>query len=153
VVVASVLLALLAPVIAAVGHCAWELDRRISSGNGGWDETARHFSFSNLGPYCLHLMNMAICVDESEKLSGLGAFLRRSRLDELPQRFNILRGKMSAVGPRPLLPIDQPPRVGVRVGGYRWAQVHGGNLIIPEEQNALDSITFTTLRFWILRSW
>jgi lipopolysaccharide/colanic/teichoic acid biosynthesis glycosyltransferase len=91
--------------------------------------------------------------DESEKLSGLGAFLRRSRLDELPQRFNILRGKMSAVGPRPLLPIDQPPRVGVRLGGYRWAQVHGGNLIIPEEQNALDSITFTTLRFWILRSW
>jgi lipopolysaccharide/colanic/teichoic acid biosynthesis glycosyltransferase len=79
---------------------------------------------------------------ESERETAIGRFLRALRLDELPQLLDILRGDMSLIGPRPLLPIDQPTdrrlRLSVRPGLTGWAQVHGGRLITPEEKNALD---------------
>ena len=63
-------------------------------------------------------------------------------LDELPQLFNILRGDMSFVGPRPLLPKDQPKEFGarllVRPGLTGWAQVVGGREITPEDKAVLD---------------
>ena len=72
----------------------------------------------------------------------VGRFLRRTRLDELPQLFNILIGEMSFVGPRPLLPIDQPPgysaRLLVRPGLTGWAQVHGGRHVRAIDKAALD---------------
>jgi lipopolysaccharide/colanic/teichoic acid biosynthesis glycosyltransferase len=75
--------------------------------------------------------------------SVIGRFLRRSRLDELPQLFNILVGEMSFVGPRPLLPADQPkglsPRLDVRPGLTGWAQVNGGRDISPHDKAALDA--------------
>lgn len=68
--------------------------------------------------------------------------LRRSRLDELPQLFNILLGDMSFVGPRPLLPIDQPPqselRLSMRPGLTGWAQVNGGRDLSLLDKRALD---------------
>jgi lipopolysaccharide/colanic/teichoic acid biosynthesis glycosyltransferase len=74
--------------------------------------------------------------------SSIGRFLRRSRLDELPQLYNILIGEMSFVGPRPLLPVDQPngqtSRLLVRPGLTGWAQVNGGRDISPEEKAELD---------------
>lgn len=74
--------------------------------------------------------------------SAIGRFLRASRLDELPQLWNILAGDMSLIGPRPLLPIDQPHdssfRLSVRPGITGWAQVCGGKLVSPVEKNALD---------------
>lgn len=81
-------------------------------------------------------------VEESMRLSILGRQLRRSRLDELPQLFNILTGSMSLIGPRPLLPIDQPKnrelRLSIRPGITGLAQINGGTLLSPEEKDALD---------------
>jgi lipopolysaccharide/colanic/teichoic acid biosynthesis glycosyltransferase len=81
-------------------------------------------------------------VPESERLSSVGRLLRATRLDEIPQLWNILIGEMSVVGPRPLLPIDQPKaystRLYVRPGLTGLAQISGGKLVSIEEKDALD---------------
>ena len=79
---------------------------------------------------------------DEARISWLGRFLRATRLDEIPQIFNLLTGEMSVIGPRPLLPHDQPSgismRLSVRPGITGWAQIHGGKLVGVEEKNALD---------------
>jgi lipopolysaccharide/colanic/teichoic acid biosynthesis glycosyltransferase len=79
---------------------------------------------------------------EVQRSSAIGRFLQKTRLDELPQLWNIFSGDMSLVGPRPLLPVDQPEnfsvRLSVRPGLTGWAQVCGGKLITADEKNALD---------------
>jgi lipopolysaccharide/colanic/teichoic acid biosynthesis glycosyltransferase len=81
-------------------------------------------------------------VPEEERLSRVGRLLRRMRLDELPQLFNVMTGDMALVGPRPLLPEDQPSnpavRLSVRPGLTGWAQVNGGALLSAEEKERLD---------------
>ncbi|WP_157235170.1 sugar transferase [Methylosinus sp. LW4] len=81
-------------------------------------------------------------VPEERRLSRVGRFIRASRLDEIPQLYNVLAGHMSLIGPRPLLPQDQPadpgPRLSVRPGVTGWAQINGGTIVTPEEKNALD---------------
>jgi lipopolysaccharide/colanic/teichoic acid biosynthesis glycosyltransferase len=79
---------------------------------------------------------------DSQRISAIGNFLRRTRLDELPQLFSILMGRMSFVGPRPLLPVDQPAeysgRLLVRPGLTGWAQIKGGRTISSTDKAALD---------------
>jgi lipopolysaccharide/colanic/teichoic acid biosynthesis glycosyltransferase len=79
---------------------------------------------------------------DEARVSRIGNFLRRTRLDELPQLFSILRGHMSFIGPRPLLPCDQDEayraRLLVRPGLTGWAQVIGGRAISPADKAALD---------------
>lgn len=74
--------------------------------------------------------------------SAIGRFLRATRIDELPQLLNVLLGDMSLVGPRPLLPADQPSnshvRLSVRPGITGWAQVNGAKLITKDEKEQLD---------------
>jgi lipopolysaccharide/colanic/teichoic acid biosynthesis glycosyltransferase len=81
-------------------------------------------------------------LSDDERMSGIGNFLRRTRLDELPQLLNIIRGDMSFVGPRPLLPRDHDnayrARLLVRPGLTGWAQVVGGRAISAEDKAALD---------------
>lgn len=81
-------------------------------------------------------------IPDSERLTLIGSFLRRTRLDELPQLYNVLIGDMSFIGPRPLLPVDQSPsyaaRLLVRPGITGWAQVTGGRDIPALAKAALD---------------
>lgn len=81
-------------------------------------------------------------IPDAMRLSAFGHFMRRTRLDELPQLINILVGDMSFVGPRPLLPVDQSDdavaRLLVRPGLTGWAQVMGGRIITAADKAALD---------------
>jgi len=81
-------------------------------------------------------------IPDDQRLSSIGRLLRRIRVDELPQLVNVLVGDMSLIGPRPLLPQDQPPnsavRLSVRPGITGWAQVNGGTTLSPTEKEALD---------------
>ena len=82
---------------------------------------------------------------DEARLTEFGKFLRRFSLDELPQLWNVLKGDMSLVGPRPLL-LDYVPlydetqkkRLDVKPGITGWAQINGRNAISWDEKFALD---------------
>ncbi len=90
---------------------------------------------------------------DRERTSMVGHFLRRSRLDELPQLYNILIGQMSFVGPRPLLMVDQPEEAGLRLlvrpGLTGWAQVNGGKSVSKNDKAILDLWYLHNASLWL----
>jgi lipopolysaccharide/colanic/teichoic acid biosynthesis glycosyltransferase len=88
-----------------------------------------------------------------KRLSTIGHLLRKTGLDELPQLLNVLVGEMSLVGPRPLLPEDQPDdpsiRLMVRPGITGWAQVNGGKQITNDEKGDLDEWYIRNASPWL----
>lgn len=93
---------------------------------------------------------------DSERLTRFGRFLRSTSLDELPELWNVLKGDMSLVGPRPLLmeylPLysrEQARRHNVRPGITGWAQVNGRNAITWEEKFKLDVWYVNNHSFWL----
>ncbi|GAA4353868.1 sugar transferase [Hymenobacter saemangeumensis] len=150
-------LLLLAPLLALAAGAAWlgglrpVLFRQLRTGY-------REQPF-----YILKLCTMTQATDargellpDAERLTSLGRLLRRSGLDELPQLWNVLRGELSLVGPRPFLhdylPLytaEQKRRFLVRPGITGWAQVHGRNALSWDEKFTLDS-WYVAHRSWAL---
>ncbi len=93
---------------------------------------------------------------DAVRLTAFGRFLRASSLDELPELWNVLKGDMSLVGPRPLLmeylPLytpEQARRHEVRPGITGWAQVNGRNAISWEDKFKLDVFYVDNQSLWL----
>lgn len=95
-------------------------------------------------------------LSDTERLTPFGKKLRATSLDELPGLWNVLKGEMSLVGPRPLLmeyvPLYSPQqalRMEVRPGITGWAQINGRNALSWEEKFALDIWYVDNRSFWL----
>lgn len=93
---------------------------------------------------------------DADRLTGFGQFLRSSSLDELPELWNVLKGDMSLVGPRPLLmeylPLyskRQARRHEVRPGVTGWAQINGRNSLSWDEKFELDVWYVENQTIWL----
>jgi len=95
-------------------------------------------------------------LSDLQRMTSFGSFLRSSSLDELPELWNVLKGEMSLVGPRPLLmeylPLysaEQYRRHEVRPGVTGWAQINGRNALSWEEKFRLDVWYVDNQSFWL----
>ena len=93
---------------------------------------------------------------DSERMTSFGSFLRSASLDELPELWNVLKGDMSLVGPRPLLmeylplySLEQARRHELRPGVTGWAQVNGRNALSWDEKFRLDVWYVDNRSFWL----
>jgi lipopolysaccharide/colanic/teichoic acid biosynthesis glycosyltransferase len=100
--------------------------------------------------------NTGKLLSDSERLKPFGVLLRSTSLDELPELWNVLKGEMSLVGPRPLmmeyLPLyseEQARRHEVKPGITGWAQVNGRNAITWEEKFKLDVWYVDNQSLWL----
>ena len=93
---------------------------------------------------------------DSERLTKVGSFVRKTSIDEIPQLFNVIAGQMSIIGPRPLLPEyleiyteDQIKRHLVKPGITGWAQVNGRNAISWTQKFKYDVWYVNHQSFWL----
>lgn len=155
--VSSLGLILLFPVIAVV---AWQIHRKLGApvlfrqvrpGLNG-----RPFEMIKFRTMRDALDDSGNPLPDAERLTPFGSFLRSSSLDELPELWNVLKGDMSLVGPRPLLmeylPLYSPEqfrRHELRPGVTGWAQINGRNALSWDEKFDLDIWYVDNRSFWL----
>ena len=150
-------LALLAPLMAIVALLVWQrmgapvIFSQIRPGLGG-----RPFHLYKFRTMRNTVDPRGQVLPDAERLTVFGRWLRSTSLDELPELWNVVRGEMSLVGPRPLLmeylsryTPEQARRSEAHPGLTGWAQVNGRNTIGWEEKFALDVWYVDHQSFWL----
>lgn len=150
-------LVLLMPVILLIGiHIWWKLGSPVIFGQVRPGENGRPFMMVKFRTMRNISDEDGNQLPDAERMTPFGTFLRSSSLDELPELWNVLKGDMSLVGPRPLLmeylPLysrEQYRRHEVRPGVTGWAQVNGRNAISWEEKFKLDVWYLDNRSLWL----
>lgn len=146
VLISAVALCVLSPVMIVIGFLVWlkmgwpPFFSQQRPGLGGRPFTMYKFRTMNA-----KADRFGRLLPDAKRLEPFGRFLRATSLDELPELWNVLKGEMSLVGPRPLLmeylslySTEQARRHEVRPGITGWAQVNGRNALSWDEKFALD---------------
>ena len=150
-------LILLSPIILIV---SWKISRKLGSpvlfrqvrpGKGG-----KPFEMVKFRTMLDAVDSQGIPLPDEQRITPFGSFLRSSSLDELPELWNVLKGDMSLVGPRPLLmeylPLyseEQYRRHEARPGVTGWAQINGRNAISWEDKFKLDVWYVDNRSLWL----
>jgi sugar transferase EpsL len=150
-------LAILSPLIGLIALAIWltsgspVLFRQVRAGYGG-----QPFVLLKFRNMTMERDAQGRLLSDGERITKVGRILRQFSLDELPQLWNVLKGDMSLVGPRPLL-VDYLPRYTpeqarrheVRPGITGWAQVNGRNNLSWDEKFRLDVWYVDHQTFWL----
>jgi len=151
--VSTLILALVWPLMLCIGLLIrWKMGAPIFFRQERPKKHGEPFTFYKFRTMTDARMPDGTILPDEVRITPLGKFLRRWSMDELPQLWNVLRGDMSMVGPRPLLmeyldfyTPEEARRHEVRPGITGWAQIHGRNAITWEEKFAMDT--------WYVDNW